>query len=124
MTDLALSRKPALMQHVLILTRLTPHTSQPSQPGRVDELIGVTADGRSLLIASEPAQRVNVAQLQHQQMPLILLCDQLQAGESVDIEIPPQALISIIPLPAKEVEALLREGKESLLLDEIRAQLV
>lgn len=108
------------MQHVLILTRLTP---QPAPLGRVDELIGVTSDGRSLLIRSEASQRVNVAQLQHQQMPLILLCDQLQSTPMADLEIPPQALISIIPLPANEVDALLREGKEGLLLDEIRAQL-
>lgn len=108
------------MQHVLILTRLTP---QSTQQGRVDELIGVTSDGRSLLIRSEPAQRVNVAQLQHQKMPLILLCDQLRDTPMADLEVPPQALVSIIPLPSQEVDALLREGKERLLLDEIRAQL-
>lgn len=108
------------MQHVLIITRLTP---QSTLTGRVDELIGVTADGRSLLISSEPEQRVNVAQLQHQKMPLILLCDQLQTTPLADLEIPPKALVSIIPLPADEVEALLRDGREQLLLDEIRAQL-
>ncbi len=108
------------MQHVLILTRLTP---QSTHMGRVDELIGVTSDGRSLLIRSEASQRVNVAQLQHQKMPLILLCDQLLSTPMADLEIPPQALVSIIPLPANEVEGLLREGKEGLLLEEIRAQL-
>ncbi|GAA0791408.1 hypothetical protein [Marinobacterium sediminicola] len=108
------------MQHVLILTRLTP---QATHLGRVDELIGVTSDGRSLLIRSEPAQRVNVAQLQHQITPLILLCDQLQNTPFADLEIPSRALVSIIPLPADEVGALLREGKEALLLEEIRAQL-
>lgn len=108
------------MQHVLILTRLTP---QSTRPGRVDELIGVTSDGRSVLVSSEPAQRVNVAQLQHQKMPLILLCDELQGTPMADLKVPPQALVSIIPLPADEIETLLREGKEDLLLDEIRDQL-
>ncbi|MBV0932454.1 hypothetical protein [Marinobacterium weihaiense] len=108
------------MQHVMILTRLTP---QSTRLGRVDELIGVTSDGRSVLVRSEPAQRVNVAQLQHQRTPLILLCDQIQDTAVADFQVPPQALVSIIPLPADEVDMLLREGREQLLLDEIRAQL-
>ncbi|MBA4503463.1 hypothetical protein [Marinobacterium marinum] len=108
------------MQHVLILTRLTPRSTHP---GRVDELVGVTSDGRSLSIRSDAVQRVNVALLQHQQMPLILLCDQLQSAVLTDLEVPANALVSIIPLPANEVGALLREGKETLLLEEIRTQL-
>lgn len=108
------------MQHVLILTRLNP---QPAADGTVDCLLGVTADGRSVRVCSEPAQRVNVAQLQHQVTPLILLCDQLQSTPLADLEIPPRALVSIIPLPADEVSALLREGKEQELLTAIRAQL-
>jgi len=119
-TDPSVNRKPGLMQHVLIITRLTP---QSHQPGLVDALIGVTSEGRSVQISSEPSQRVNVAQLQYQSMPLILLCDQVQHTPMEGIEIPPHALISIIPLPAGEVATMLREGKEGVLLEDIRAQL-
>ncbi len=112
---------PLRMTHALILTRLSGHDTCA---GLTSELIGVTSEGKSLLIRSDETQRVNVALLQHQRLPLVILSDRLQASSEADYELPAQALVSPIPLPASEIEALIRSGREQVLLDQVRNQLV
>ncbi|MGB2130554.1 MAG: hypothetical protein ACPHXW_03950 [Marinobacterium sp.] len=111
---------PLRMEHALILTRLSTHAADA---GIARELIAVTSEGESLLIRSDEAQRVNVAQLENQRLPLVLLMDQVLPSPQADMELPPQALISIIPLPAAEIEVLIRAGQEQTLLNQVRAQL-
>lgn len=111
---------PLRMEHALILTRIS---TQAADAGIARELIAVTSEGESLLIRSENGQRINVAQLENQRLPLVLLMDQVWPSSQADMELPPQALISIIPLPAAEIEALIRAGQEHVLLNQVRAQL-
>ena len=111
---------PLRMLHALLLTRIS---NQPNEVGVIRELMAVTSEGQSLLIRSEEAQRVNVAQLESQRLPLVLLCDRLEPSLEADLELPARALVSVVPLPAPEVEALIRAGQEQVLLEQIRAQL-
>ncbi|WP_010323586.1 hypothetical protein [Marinobacterium stanieri] len=112
---------PLRMSHALILTRLSSHDHRA---GITSELIGVTSEGQSLLVRSDEHQRVNVALLEHQRLPLVVLSDRLLPSTEADYELPAQALISPIPLPSAEVEALIRSGREQALLNQVREQLV
>jgi hypothetical protein len=109
-----------LMQHALILNRLIPETGLD---GRVEQISAVTHDGRSVRFESEPEQRINATTLQFQQTPLLILTDQLLEPFPGMLQVPPQALIAVVPMASADIAALLDRQEGDRLLEAVSAQL-
>lgn len=112
--------KGSLMQHALILTRLIP---EQDSVGRVCALNGVTHDGRAVHIGSDEQQRINVTSLEFQQLPLVLLTDQLES-HSEGLQVPSGALLAVVPIASDQVKGLIGDGQGERLLRVISEQLV
>lgn len=108
------------MQQVLIINRLIP---EKDASGALVRLSGVTHDGQAICFESSPAQRVNLLSLEFQQTPLVLLTDRLLQPFSEIWQVPADALVAVVPIPASQVRTLLDQGEGDNLRDAVKDQL-
>ena len=98
-----------LMQDVIILTQSDPLNSSPSC------WTGIDHRGVQVRFWAGENQRINLLTLQQQLLPCVVLVDQLhQTATGRDVSA--QALISVLPMAAVEVEAVLAAGAAEQLI--------
>ncbi|TCK06886.1 hypothetical protein [Marinobacterium mangrovicola] len=108
------------MQQVLIINRLIP---EKDASGALVRLSGVTHDGRAVSFESCAEQRINLLALEFQQTPLVMLTDRLIQPFSEIWQVPADALVAVVPIPADQVRALLERGEGDSLRDAVKDQL-
>lgn len=72
-----------------------------------------------MVFASAQAQRINILALQQQQLPCVLLVDEV-LSTGVERRVPATAMISILPMAAGHIQALLDAGAADELLARAR----
>ncbi|GGC08458.1 hypothetical protein GCM10011352_38470 [Marinobacterium zhoushanense] len=114
------SQERGLMQHALILTRIVP---ERGLDGALTAVSAVTHDGRTVRFQAQMDQHINLTLLEHQRAPLLLLTDRLYEPFRDMITVPGDALLSIVPLPAGHIRALLDRDEGDRLLEAVAVQL-
>ncbi|MBV1788771.1 hypothetical protein KQ940_11965 [Marinobacterium sp. D7] len=113
-------REQGLMQHALILTRIVP---ERGLDGVLTAVSAVTHDGRAVRFESQPDQHINLTILEYQRAPLLLLTDRLYEPFPGVITVPGDALLSIVPMSAEHIRALLDRNEGDRLLEAVSVQL-
>ncbi|WP_146071911.1 hypothetical protein [Marinobacterium lutimaris] len=108
------------MQQVLIINRLIP---EKDAAGALARLSAVTHDGQAVSFESCAEQRINLLALEFQQTPLVLLTDRLLQPFAGIQQVPADALVAVVPIPADQVRALLEQGEGDQLRDAVKDQL-
>lgn len=104
-----------MKQDAIILTQFDSLMSSPSCLAAVDHL-----GGRILFQAGE-TQRINILALQQQVLPCVVLVDTLQ--QLADFrQVPANAMLSIVPMQAAEIESVLTTGAAETLLRMARGE--
>ncbi len=98
------------MKKILIVTGFEATT------GRSDCLYLRDHRQRLCTVLAAPDQRVNLQSLLQQQAPFVLFSDQLEALAADRLQIPADALISVMPAASAAINALLESGKADQLL--------
>jgi|GEM_PF-2005944 len=98
------------MQHVMIVTALEPWMAAGPH-----SLRATLHNQHTVLLQAENHQQVNVTTVAGQSLPFVLFSDQL-LHSTVGSVIPPDALVSVMPMSAASVEQLLAAGKADQLM--------
>lgn len=97
------------MQDVIILDRI-----ESSDPGAL-ALLARDYRGRPVMFQAGAEQCINLNTVRHQQCPCVVLVDGLIEGFG-GFSVPADALVSVMPMAAKEVQAVLDAGAAERLM--------
>ncbi|WP_370279534.1 hypothetical protein [Pontibacterium sp.] len=104
-----------MKQDAIILTQFDPIASSPGCLAAVDHL------GGRILFQAGVSQRVNILALQQQLLPCVVLVDGLQQLADFK-QVSADSMISILPMTAGEVDAVLQAGAADKLLRMARGE--
>jgi len=105
------------MQHAFIITKIDAFTTE--QSGELFKLRVSDYRERTITLLGSLEQQVNIQTLHNQQLPVILLSDQLETVAEQQFLIPPASLVSIVPLPAASLQQVLELGKADAMLQSL-----
>ena len=102
------------MQFAFIITHIDAYTTENA--GQSFSLSTRDHKGRPIVLLGNAEQQVNILTLKHQALPCLMLSDQIEQQVANSIVISAQALTSIVPFSAKEIQVLLDADKADQLL--------
>lgn len=75
---------------------------------------------REVVVTAGQEQQINILALRNQLYPLIMMTDNLVSGPQGEV-VPPDALVSIVPMPVTSVQAVIDAGQVDALIQGISA---
>lgn len=105
------------MQHAFIVTKIEAYLTE--QAGEVFKLHVTDYRKRAVWLLGRLDQQVNIQTLKNQQLPVVLISDQLESGSEGQFLIPASSLVSIVPLPAASLQQVLELGRADEILQSL-----
>lgn len=102
-------------QHILVLTRGLGQQSEG--------LCYKDVSGRVVVIKNSCEQSVNKHTLEFQTVPLVLFCDVIEQND-LQIIIPENALVSVLPVSSNAIEKIIKAGDIDAWVESLKLNLL